>query len=161
MRSSIRFSTLVTIVSLALTLSACGSGSAGTGGGTSSRTGTATAAPIATGAGATTGVGPGGTPEDGAKIVVDAVLTGKDLTGLICSAQVDNLKQTLAAVAQPDVSVDISGLTFQTSFVKGNTAQVAVSGKMKLTTQGKSVDVPAPWTSMTMQNENGWKFCSD
>ncbi len=159
MRSLIRFSALVTIVSLALMLSACGGGSAGTGGSTSSGTGvgTGTTTGGTTGTGSTTGTGK---PEDAARIFVDAVLTGKDLTGLICSAQVDNLKQGLASIAQPNVSVDTSGLTFQTSKVSGNTAQVAVSGKVKLTIGGKSGEIPAPWTSMTMQNENGWKFCS-
>ena len=152
MRSSIRFSGLVTIISLALMLSACGGGSAGTGGATNSGTGAGT--------GQTTGaVGGTGTPEDAAKAFVAAVLNGKDLSALICSAQLDSLKQGLAAVAQPNVSVDISGLTFHTSKLNGNTAQVAVGGKMKLTMGGSSGEAPAPFTSMTMQNENGWKYC--
>ena len=168
MHSSIRFAALVTITSLALMLSACGSGSAGTGGGTTSGTGTTTGATTGaasgtgtgTGDGATTGAGTGtGSPEDAARIFVDAVVNGKDLSGLICSAQAANLQQTLASVAQPGVTVDTSGLTFHTSNTNGDTVQVAVSGTMKLTTQGQTGDVPAPWTTITMQNEKGWKYC--
>jgi len=103
-----------------------------------------------------------GKPEDGAKAVMDALFSGKDITPLLCSAvqsQASSMKDSFSKLAGAGATVDTSGLTYTASDVSGDTAKVTVGGNMKITVSGTSKDVPFPSVPMPMKNENGWKVC--
>ena len=142
---------VVATVSLVLVfiLSACG-GNAGGGGGTS---------------GGNTSGG-GGSPADAAKAFFDALFSGGAIDQYVCksnAAAVDGLKQGVntmkTSLAATGAKIDISGLKFEASNVSGDSADVKVSGKLKTTANGNSMDTDYPPATLKMKNESGWKVC--
>jgi ABC-type phosphate/phosphonate transport system substrate-binding protein len=110
----------------------------------------------------------GGTPADAAKAYLNASLLGQgDPASLLCStlpadtkqqmqSAFDTMKQTYAASG---AKLDISGLTFTSQNESGDSAEVVVSGKIKVEIGGNSQELDYPQSTIKMKNENGWKVC--
>jgi hypothetical protein len=119
-------------------------------------------------AGPTSGSGSsaGGSPADAAKGYYEAMYTGGSAENFFCTgdaATTAALKQGLdaakAAMAAAKTKVDISGLKFDASNQTGDAADVKVSGKLKTTVGGNSIDTDYPAITLKMKNQSGWKVC--
>lgn len=109
-----------------------------------------------------------GTPADGAKAYFNAAMLGQgDAASLLCSTLPADVKQSMQTAmdsvkntyAQTGATLDLSGLTFTTKNESGDTADVEVAGKLKVTVSGTSTDVDYPTSTIKMKNESGWKVC--
>lgn len=86
---------------------------------------------------------------------------------MICSTVPDETKEQIKAgmaaakanYAQSGTTLDLSSLTFTTQNESGDTADVAVSGKLKITINGATTEIDYPVPLLKMKNENGWKVC--
>jgi len=119
----------------------------------------------ACGGGASSGGGGGGaSPEDVARQFFQVAFSGEgDIAPLVCSAaaaQVEAMKESLTQVAASGAEVDVSGLTFTPQNVSGDTAEVVVGGKIKITVAGTEQELDFPEQTIPMRNENGWKVCA-
>jgi hypothetical protein len=131
--------TLSLVVVCLLLLTACG----GTGGG---------------------GGGGGGDPAAAAKSFFEAVFTGKgDAAALVCKSGGDAFKQGMdsmkTTLTASGATIDIAGLKFEAANQSGDSADVKVSGKMKITVSGASTEQDFPPSTIKMKNEGGWKVC--
>jgi hypothetical protein len=111
------------------------------------------------------GGGGGGNPADAAKAFFEAVFAGKgDPAPLICKSGGDAFKKGMesmkAGFAASGGTVDVSGLKFETANQTGDSADVKVTGKIKVSAGGQSMeqDFP-PNVVVKMKNEGGWKVC--
>jgi hypothetical protein len=151
MRVSTRLTMLVSAALLAVTLTACGGGAAPSGG---------------TGGGGG-GAAAAGSPTDAAKAFFAAVFSGNDINPYLCTTNADAAKAISQGMSTMKTSleasgakIDTSGLVFDAGTVSGDTAQVKVSGKLKTTVAGTSVDSDYPAATIPMRNEGGnWKVC--
>jgi hypothetical protein len=109
-----------------------------------------------------------GTAEDGAKAYLNAALGGQgDASTLLCSTLPADTKQQMQSAfdtmrstyTATGATLDLSGLTYTSHDVSGDTAQVDVAGKIKVTVNGTSNEVDYPQSTIQMKNENGWKVC--
>jgi hypothetical protein len=117
------------------------------------------AAPAGDGGGAQSG---GATPADVARQFFEAVYSGGDISPLVCTAAADaveSMREGLASIAASGATVDVSGLTYTTQNESGDTAEVLVSGTIKVSISGVDSETPFPETPIPMRNENGWKVC--
>jgi hypothetical protein len=110
------------------------------------------------------GGGGGGDPAAAAKAFFEAAFTGKgDAAALVCKAGGDDFKKGMdtikSSLTASGATIDVSGLKFETANQSGDSADVKVSGKMKLTASGTSMDQDFPATTIKMKNEGGWKVC--
>jgi hypothetical protein len=125
-----------------LLLAACGGGASSGGGGAQSS---------------------GASPADVARQFFEIAFSGEgDIAPLVCSAsaeQVEAMREGLAQVAATGAEVDVSGLTFTAQNESGDTAEVVVSGTLKLTVADVEQELPFEETTIPMRNENGWKVC--
>ena len=142
-KSTFRMTVFAVSLVLSLILSACG----GTGG--SSNTS-----------------GGGGDPAAAAKSFFDAMFTGGSVDQYVCTsnaAAVAGMKQGMTTIknslAASGAKIDTSGLKFEAANQSGDTADVKVSGKLKTTVGGNSVDSDFPAATLKMKNESGWKVC--
>ena len=120
----------------------------------------------ACGGGASTGGGGaqsgGATPAAVAQQFFEAVYSGGDIAPLVCSsaaAAVESMREGLSSIAASGATVDVSGLTYTTQNESGDTAEVVVTGVIKVSVSGVEQEVPFPETPIPMRNENGWKVC--
>ncbi|MBX3062138.1 MAG: hypothetical protein KF726_04130 [Anaerolineae bacterium] len=144
-----RYNSLLGIISLltaVLVLTACG-------GGTPSNTNNPSSS--------------GGDPSVGAKAFFDALYSGGAVDNLVCTtdtttaaalkSSMESMRDTLTASG---ATIDTSGLTYAVSNQTADTADVSVSGNLKLTAAGTTTDSPFPAATIKMRNEGGtWKVC--
>lgn len=119
----------------------------------------------ACGGAASSGSGGGGaSPADVARQFFQVAFSGEgDIAPLVCSAaadEVEAMREGLTQVAASGAEVDVSGLTFTAQNESGDTAEVVVAGKIKITIAGVEQDVDFPSQTIPMRNENGWKVCA-
>jgi hypothetical protein len=116
------------------------------------------------GAASSGGGGGGASPADVARQFFQVAFSGEgDIAPLVCSAsasQVEAMKDSLTQVAASGAEVDVSGLTFTPQNVSGDTAEVVVGGKIKITVAGTEQELDFPEQTIPMRNENGWKVCA-
>lgn len=110
----------------------------------------------------------GGTPDAAARAFFEAVFSGEgDVAPMLCSVNaaaaeqiregMEALKSTLAA---GNATVDMSGLNFETTSESGDTAQVRISGSLKVSIAGVDQETDYPEVTIPMRNEGGsWKIC--
>lgn len=108
-----------------------------------------------------------GSPADAVKGFFDAVFAGEDVTALICTSNaeqaaaiaqgMETMRETLTSSG---AEIDTSGLTYTVKSESGDTAEVEVSGNIKVTVSGVSQDQPYPAVPVPVRNEGGtWKVC--
>lgn len=109
-----------------------------------------------------------GSPGDAAKGFVEATLgsegdPGSFLCSEVPSAVRDQMTKGLdgvkAAFAQANATIDFSGLTYTVQNESGDSAEVVVGGKLKVSVANVNQESDFPSTTYTMKNENGWKVC--
>jgi predicted small secreted protein len=130
----------VVIVALALVLSACG------------------------GSTSNTSSNSGGDPTAAAKSFMEALYGGTATDAQFCKAGGAEAKAGLEAGKQAltasGATVDVSGLKYEAANQSGDAADVKVSGKLKVTVAGNSVEQDYPPFTLKMKNEDGgWKVC--
>jgi len=134
---------------LAVVLAACGGG-----------------APSSNSTSNTSSSGSGGNPADAAKGFYSGLYGDGNIEQYVCSsnkAAVDGIKQGVEAskkqLAAANTKIDVSGLKYETANQSGDSADVKVSGKIKMTTAGNSMESDFPAVTLKMKNESGWKVC--
>lgn len=145
MRSSTRFSVLITVFILSFFLTACGGGAASnTGGG-----------------------GGGSDPVKTTKDFFAAAFGGTDVSGYLCKANDASAKAIAKSFEGMKTSLTASGakittdkMTFEAGPVNGDTTTVKVGGKMTVTMSGTSTDSDFPSSPITLKKEgDAWKIC--
>ena len=108
----------------------------------------------------------GGDPAAAAKGFFDAAFSGGALEQYVCTsnaAAVDGIKQGMntlkTSLTASGAKIDTSGLTYAVSNQSGDSADVKVSGKLKTTVSGQSVESDYPAATIKLKNESGWKVC--
>ncbi|MEZ4670248.1 MAG: hypothetical protein R3E39_20265 [Anaerolineae bacterium] len=106
----------------------------------------------------------GGSPADAAKSLFTAMFKGEDVSGMLCAAAPDGMKEGLdamkAAFTTGGAEVDTSGMTFTVKSESGDKAEVEVAGKLKVTVAGTSTEQDWPSSTIPLTKENGaWKAC--
>lgn len=146
------------LIMIAAVIAACGG----------SATGTPTAPPTGVLPTSTSG-GADAAPAEAARAYFLASLMGEgDVNGMICSSIPADVKQQMQdsidsvknSYAQSGATIDMNNLTFESQNVSGDTAEVVVSGSLKVVTNGVEQDVPYPQTTLKMKDEGGWKVCA-
>jgi hypothetical protein len=109
-----------------------------------------------------------GSMTDAAKQFIEAVFKGDKVKGaeVICAAQKAAADAMFAAAGNlpAGAELDTSGLTYTVKSESGDTGEVTVGGKLKITAAGVSqeMDMSAmggALTALPMKNESGWKVC--
>lgn len=134
-----QFTRMISLVVLAALLAACGGG----------------------------GGGGGMSMTDAAKQFLEATFKqDKDKAlAVVCAAYKTAAEATFSAgaAAAGAAEVDLSGVTFTVAKESGDTGEVAVSGKIKITVAGQSQEMDlaqmGTMTNLPMKNESGWKVC--
>jgi ketosteroid isomerase-like protein len=131
----------VLIAALALVLSACGNS------GNSGNTSTS-----------------GGDPAAAAKAFFEALYGGSASDALFCKAGGAEVKaaldQSKQAITASGAKIDVSGLKYEAANQSGDSADVKVSGKLKMTVAGTTNEVDYTALTLKMKNEDGgWKVC--
>ena len=109
-----------------------------------------------------------GSPADAVKAYFNAALLGEgDGAALLCSSLPADVKQQMQAgfdtlkstYAASGAKLDLSGLTFTEQNVSGDSGEVVVAGKMKVSISGVDQEVDYPSSTIPVKNESGWKIC--
>ncbi len=125
----------------------------GGGGGTSNNTSSSTS---------------GGSPADAVKAYFNASLLGEgDGASMLCSSIPADVKQQMqsgfdslkSTYAASGAKLDLSGLTFTEQNVSGDTGEVVVAGKLKVSISGTDQEIDYPSATIPVKNESGWKVC--
>jgi hypothetical protein len=139
----------VLIFGLGIVLVACGGG-----------------APASSPTSNTSSSGGGGNPADAAKGFYDGLYGDGNIDQYVCGsnkAAVDAIKQGVEAskkqMAAANTKIDVSGLKYETANQSGDSADVKVSGKIKMTASGNAMETDFPAVTLKMKNESGWKVC--
>lgn len=110
--------------------------------------------------------GSGGNPADAAKGFYEGLYGSAQIDQFVCGsnkAAVDALKQAVesskSALAASNAKIDVSGLKYETANQSGDSADVKVSGKLKMTVAGNTQETDFPAMTLKMKNESGWKVC--
>jgi hypothetical protein len=108
------------------------------------------------------GGGGGGSPEKTAQQWFDALAKGDQntLKDLTCAAQQDTLTGVAGLLGGLESgALDTSGLTFKTTSQSGDTASVQVTGKLKVTLLGQSVDQDIDEAIPLVKEGGKWVVC--
>lgn len=121
------------------------------------------------GGGSTTNTTTGDTPEAVAKSFFDKVFIGEDVANLLCASNAaaaqaikDGMAELAGALAASGAAIDTSGLAYKVLSTEGDDAVVEVTGALKATVAGQSVDQQLPALPVPLKRENGaWKICGE
>lgn len=106
----------------------------------------------------------GGDPAAAAKAFYEALYGGSTSDAMFCNASAATVKaamdQSKAALTASGATIDVSGLTYTVANQSGDSADVKVAGKIKMTVSGASNEVDYTPITVQMKNEGGtWKVC--
>jgi hypothetical protein len=110
--------------------------------------------------------GNGSDPSGAAKGFYEGLYGSGQIDQFVCGSNktaVDALKQAVesskSAMAASKATIDVSGLKYETANQSGDSADVKVSGKLKMSVAGNAQETDFPAITLKMKNENGWKVC--
>lgn len=106
----------------------------------------------------------GGDPAAAAKAFYEALYGGTAADSMFCNASAAQVKaamdQSKAALTASGAKIDVSGLTYTTANQNGDSADVKVAGKIKMTVAGATNEADYTPITIQMKNEGGaWKVC--
>ncbi|MBX3083353.1 MAG: hypothetical protein KF716_17100 [Anaerolineae bacterium] len=106
----------------------------------------------------------GGDPAGAAKAFFDALYGGTVADTMFCAANAaavkTGLEQSKQALTASGAKIDVSGLKYDVANQSGDSADVKVSGKIKMTVAGTTNEADYTPLTLNMKNEGGsWKVC--